>query len=213
MSVATERKQRSIAILKNEGVPYIEHLPYIEDEESAQLRLPEEVAWRAMALNLVSVKGEGLGQPRVLEIVEDYNLEPAFSPAEREFIFNPSPSERDRIQFSWRYEAYWTLLWALGYVPDLERPDHVCDVQKAVKIMVDRTSDEFVKDAKLRTPTEILDATDLYYRYHWACRDASLNGQAIPADLNSSVVVERHYALNWLVRYLNAEWDDVTTDT
>ncbi|WP_079688608.1 DUF4272 domain-containing protein [Ohtaekwangia koreensis] len=31
--------------------------------------------------------------------------------------------------------------------------------------------------------------------------------------LNSSVVFERHYSLNWLIRYMNQDWDKVTTDT
>ena len=209
-----QRKKRSEAILRQEGVPFIDHLPVVEDERTAEFRSLEGVAWRAMALNLVAVKGEGLDQKRVLEIVEQYSLRSAFTPKEKEFIFNDYPSEQDRIQFSWRYEAYWILLWALNYIEDLGRPDEVCDVPRAVSVMVDRDADEFIRDAKLRRLEEILDATDLIYRYHWACRDASLNGRTSPARLNPSVVLERHHALNWLVGYGdNADWDDVTTDT
>jgi hypothetical protein len=208
------RKLRSEAILEQEGVPFIDHLPVVEDERTAEFRTLEEVAWRAMALNIVSVKGEGLDQTRVLEIVEQYGLELVLTPKEKEFILNDVPSEHDRIQFSWRYEAYWVLLWALGYVEALGRPDEVCDVPRAVSVMVGRDAEEFIRDAKLRRADVILDAVDLIYRYHWACRDASLNGRIAPAELNPSVVVERHHALNWLVGYGdNAEWDDVTTDT
>jgi uncharacterized protein DUF4272 len=32
-------------------------------------------------------------------------------------------------------------------------------------------------------------------------------------NLDSGVVYERHYALNWLIGYMGREWDDVTTDT
>jgi|SRR5688572_22420261 len=209
-----QRKKRSEEILRQEGVPFIDHLPVVEDERTVEFRSLEEVAWRAMALNLVAVKGEGLDQKRVLQIVEQYSLRSAFTPKEKEFIFNDYPSEQDRIQFSWRYEAYWILLWALNYIEDLGRPDEVCDVPRAVSVMVDRDADEFIRDAKLRRLEEILDATDLIYRYHWACRDASLNGRTSPARLNPSVVLERHHALNWLVGYGdNADWDDVTTDT
>lgn len=211
---ALERKQKSETILQKEGVPFIAHLPIIEDEESAQIRSLEEVAWRAMALNIVAVKGEGLEQERVLEIIKQYNLEHAFSPKEREFIHNDKPSERELINFTWKYESYWVLLWALSYIEELSRPDQICDVPQAVRLMVDRTAEEFIRDAKLRSTSEILDATDLIYRYDWACADARINGRPAPAKLEASVVYERHYALNWLIGYAeNADWDDVSTDT
>jgi hypothetical protein len=130
-----ERKHRSEAILRKEGVPFLDHAPVIEDEETAQIRSLKEVVWRAMALNIVAVKGEGLEQERVLEIIRQYNLEQAFSPKEREFIFNDAPSEPDFINFTWRYESYWVLLWALGYVEELNRPDTVCDVPRAVTVI------------------------------------------------------------------------------
>ena len=212
--ISLERKRRSEAILQIEGVPFIAHLPVIEDEETTQIRPLEEVAWRAMALNVVAVRGEGLEQGRVLEIIEQYNLEPALTPKEREFILNDEPSEHDRVQFVWRYECYWVLLWALSYVEELGRPDQICDVPRAVRVMVDRTAEEFIRGGKLRGASEILDATDLIYRYGWACVDARLMGRPAPAGLDAGVVMERHHALNWLVGYAdNAEWDEVSTDT
>jgi len=27
------------------------------------------------------------------------------------------------------------------------------------------------------------------------------------------VTLERHYALNWLIGYMEQEWDDISTDT
>ncbi len=213
-NISLERKQRSEAILQKEGVPFIAHLPVVEDEETAQIRSLEEVAWRAMALCVVAVKGEGLEQERVLEIIEQYKLENAFTPKEREFIFNNEPSERDRIQFAWQYECYWILLWALSYVEELSRPDQICDVPRAVQTMIDQTAEEFIGNAKLRSASEFLDAADLIYRYDWACVDARVNGRIIPAWLECGVVVERHRTLNWLTGYANnAEWDKVSTDT
>jgi hypothetical protein len=211
---ALARKQRSEAILQAEGVPYIAHLPVIEDEQTAQLHSLEAVAWRAMALCIVAVKGEGLEQKRLLEVIEQYQLEQKFTPKEREFIYNAEPTEHDRIQFTWRYECYWVLLWALNYVEELSRPDKICDVPQAVRMMVDKTAEEFIKDAKLRSKSEILDAADLIFRYNWACVDARLNGRPIPSGLESGVVLERHYALNWLIDYAEDDgWDNISTDT
>jgi hypothetical protein len=95
-------------------LPFIDHLPVIEDEETAHIRSLEEIACRAMALNIVAVKGGCLEQVRVLEIIERYNLvEQAFTPKEREFVFNESPSEQDLITFTWRYDTKLTLFISL----------------------------------------------------------------------------------------------------
>ncbi|MGH9875716.1 MAG: DUF4272 domain-containing protein [Pyrinomonadaceae bacterium] len=211
---ALERKRKSEAILLEEGVPFASHLPVVENEETAQIRDHKEVAWRAMALNIVACKGEGLEQSRVLALIDQYKLTDVLTPNELHFILSDAPSEHERKQFVWRYEAYWVLLWALHYVEELGRPDQICDVPRAVGIMVERTAAEFIRDARLRTAGEILDVVDLIYRYDWACVDARLNGKAVPGGLDSDVVVERHQALNWLVGYGdNADWDHVSTDT
>lgn len=209
-----DRKQRSEAMLREESVPFIPHLPCIEDEETTQIRSLEEVAWRAMALNIVAVKGEGLEQEQILGVIDRYQLMQAFTPKERDFILDENPSEHDRIQFLWRYECYWVLLWALSYVDELVRPDQICDVPQAVRLMVDRSAEQFIADAKLRSVSEILDAADLIYRYDWACVDARVNGQPSPAGLDAGVVRERHYALNWTIGYPDRpDWDNISTDT
>ena len=48
MKSAEERKQQSIALLKEQGVPYIEHLPVIETADDVRLRSAEEIARRAI---------------------------------------------------------------------------------------------------------------------------------------------------------------------
>ena len=72
---------------------------------------------------------------------------------------------------------------------------------------------ELLDKAKLRSKNEILDEADLIYRYHWSCVDAIMKGQYPPSDLSKGIVYERHYALNWLINYMDEEWDDITCDT
>jgi hypothetical protein len=140
-------------------------------------------------------------------------LADSLTPNEKAFISNPEPSQFDKTQFIWRYEAAWVLLWSLGYVQELSPPTSICDVPAAVKVLHQRNREQFIQDAKLRSLTEILNESDLIYRYHWAVVDARVNGLKIPETIDSSVVLERHYALNWLVGYMDQEWDDVSTDT
>jgi hypothetical protein len=210
---AQARKDRSIAILKAEKVPFIEHLPLIETEAESTRRTSEQVATRAMALCVVAVKGEGLEQEIIDQLIEEYKLAPAFTPKEMEFIKNPNPTQHDRIQFAWRYECYWVMLWALAFIDKLERPDKICDVGLAVSFLRENGRDGFLTKAKLRSQAEILDAADLIYRYHWAVVDARVHDRDAPAGLDSGIVMERHHALNWLMGYMDQEWDDVSTDT
>ena len=57
-----QRKSRSEATLRTEGVPINKSLPVIESEKDAKRRTKEEVAYRTLALLVVAVKGEGLEQ-------------------------------------------------------------------------------------------------------------------------------------------------------
>lgn len=210
---AKERKQKSIERLKKEGVPLIEHLPVIEDSAEAKKRTTEEVAHRAIAVIIAAVKGEGLDQATVDSLVKKYGAGKFFSPEEAVFIKNASPNQPDRIKFSWRYECAWVLLWSLGYVETLAKPEGICDVPKLVGILKDRDTAQFIKDAKLRPFDQILDQADLIYRYHWATTEARVKSRPAPAKLEGGVVQERHYALNWLIGYMDQEWDDISTDT
>lgn len=208
-----ERKNRSIQRLKGEGVPTIDHLPVIEDSSQVRPRTKEEVCNRAIALCVVSVKGEGLDQETINSLVEGLEIQDHLTPNERSFIEDESPTEHDKIQFVWRYECYWVMLWALGYIDEPGKPESICDVPHAVTFLHGKSRAEFIDKAELRSIEEILDQADLIYRYHWAVVDARVNNGESPAGLDSGVVMERHHALNWLIRYMDQEWDNVSTDT
>jgi hypothetical protein len=207
------RKERSNALLRKENIPYNDWLPVIETVEDSKRRTTEEVALRAIALCIVAVKAEGLEQEAVDEWIEMYDIKSVFTPDEKTFIDNANPSGHVRTQFAWRYECLWVMLWALNYIDELKRPEDICDVAFAVKTIHEQGRDKFIQNSKLRAQKEILDAADLIYRYHWAVRDAHINGKEIPGELNGDVIMERHKALNWLIGYSDQEWDDITTDT
>ena len=210
---AAKRKARSEDVLRRSNVRINQHLPGIETVAEARNRSTAEVAYRAMALLVVAVKGEGLEQEIVDRLVRDYGLKAHLTPNEAAFVANANPSQQERIQFSWRYEAAWVLLWALGYVDALAPPTAICDVPRAVRLMKERTAKKFVAEAKMRPISQILDEADLIYRYNWAVVDARVNAAAQPPGVQPGVVQERHHALNWLIGYMEQEWDDVSTDT
>ena len=210
---AVDRKLRSERILRADGVPVFAQLPAIESAAEALKRSKEEVALRTLCLLLVAAKGEGLGQEITERVLDFHELRPHLTPKELAFVLDTSPSEHDLIQFVWRHEAAWTLLWALGFVAELGKPAQICDVEFAAKTRAERTTPQFIEDSKLRPIADILDQADLIYRYHWAVRSADMKGQQVPAGLDPGVTEERHYALNWLIGYDEQAWDQVTTDS
>jgi hypothetical protein len=205
------RKQWSQSVLEGQGVPYIDHLPCIEGEAETTLRTVREVADRLLALTIVAVKGEGLEQEHVLDIVTSRNVRPLFSPSELAFIDSTDPSEHDRIQFCWRYEAAWVMFWALNFTKGpMSVPTEICDVPLLVQTVKDI---ENLACHGMQSANNILNEADLIYRYHWAVRQARIDGKSPPANLNPGAVMERHHALNWLINYGDADWDDVGTET
>ena len=210
---AIDRKLRSERILRAEGISFFAQLPAIESAAEALKRSKEEVALRTLCLLFVAAKGEGLPEELVEQLLESYELEPHLTPKELAFVLDNSPSQHDRIQFTWRHEAAWTLLWALGFVAQLGKPAQICDVSLAASTMAERTTAQFIEDSELRPIADILDQADLIYRYHWAVRNARMKGQEAPGALDPGVTEERHYALNWLIGHNEQTWDHVTTDT
>ena len=91
---ALERRARSLVILARESVPYMAQLPAIETSTEVALRPKEEIAYRALSLLTVALKGEGLTQPTVEGIVREHGLRPHLTAKELAFVTNPSPSER-----------------------------------------------------------------------------------------------------------------------
>ncbi len=214
---ALARKARSSRRLHEAGIPVPDSLPPVIGEAELDLRPAKEVALRAMALFATALHAEGLALGGGLSITELNDRLPlafaALSPAETAFLAAPAPDEKQLPVFSWRYELLLALQWALGLTPGLPYPTDICDVPAIAKRMLCANPEQFVAGAALRRPGEILDALDLHYRLHWAVRQSRQDNRPAPAGLEGSVVYERHYALNWLVRFEDAEWDKVDTPT
>jgi hypothetical protein len=210
------RKKKSIDAIKAMGIPVLEHLPVVEDEANIKPRTTQEIVKRCLATEFCALKGEADDQKKVdqmlAKLVDAYGTMNAFSPQEKQFLAKPAPSGTERATFTWRYECVHVFLWALGYLPGLMPPNRTVNVSDESAIIVQRGPNGFAAGAHARPLSEILDMADLYYRLHWAATDLRIHGKKSD-KVNSEITEERLRALNWLVRYMNQDWDDVTTDT
>lgn len=226
-----KRAIRSFAELRKRSVPVYSGPLFVDDDDAVKIQPAEDVARRAMVLWAVELRGEGVPQAETLELIEQLNLWKSVSPSEKAFLENKNPDPDECRRFVWRLESIWVLMWALGHIEQLDWPSGMCDVPKLVDLVSPHEDDtSFISSARLRSASEILDAQDLIMRIHWAIREAYLrHGGMIPEDLDWSrdsefvpvtmsaavgVVEQRHYALNWLVNFLDPEnWDNVDTPT
>lgn len=208
------RKSRTEDYLRSVGVPINANLPRVEDESETRLRSANDVAERCVVLYAVSAIGFGAASFRAVEWLKKESLWGAASPAEQAFLSKTTPPQNEIANASWRVEALWTLLWSLGKVESLEFPTETCDIDLVQELMPppDTSCEEFLRTSQILSLSEILDEVDMIYRIHWAVVESRLNGEEPPSSVNSSVVYERHYALNWLTYYAD-DWDDITTDT
>lgn len=214
MKTPQQRKEQSILKLKNYSIPYIDWLPVIESAEDVQARSAEQIAKRAIACLWVIQVACDLNNDQyddetkifIFDVLKKMQVFDALTEKEQA-ILNRDASAQDVINMVWKYEAYWVLLWALGIVDDLSYPVDIVDCDFAIQAVSScDTFAAFMEKVQLRDIEEILDQADLIYRYDWACVNARLKQQDAPENLNSSVVVERHGALNWLIQ-TDSDWD------
>ena len=217
-----ERRLRSIALLEDKHIPYMEYLRSEALESEVHLRSRKEMVQRAAALFAVAVYSEvmlseGSGREEALFYFNkmEHGVESYLTPDEAAYIDNPDPEEQECIQFGWRYECAGVLLWAAGVVDDLPYPSKIIDVPVLAAIFWQHKGiGELLSKGFPRSQSEILDAADITLRYDWACVEAQIHEKDAPALLNGGVVMERHYAFNWIIGANGgADWDDIQPNT
>jgi len=183
----------------------------VEDE----LRDSNSCAKRCVILYGVVAAGHGEDGLKIISWLKEQKLWSFVSAQEREFLESTAPSERQIVNATWRIEALHLLLWSLNKIQSVSCLSEMCNVEEIQSIFTFylKETGEFIDSAELRNEDEIDNNNELIYQAHWKVRDAQNNGKSIPDKLNSSVIKERHYAINWLTGYCGQEWDDITTDT
>jgi hypothetical protein len=149
------------------------------------------------------------------QFLEENNLWDHLSPEEISFMSAHLPEMKTALNLTWRVEALFLLMWAVQLFDSLPLPLEQTNTEEITSRLpsLGQSPWPFIHELELRPKSEILDASDLIYRLHWAIVQANLDGKPPPANLDPDVIYEWHYAVNWLTNYGNSDWDDVSTDT
>ena len=202
-----------------------------EDEYVEQILSADEVARRCIVLYAVLAAGHNEPRDELVAWLRREDLWNVVTATESEFLLSKSPAQQQRTASTWRAEALFPLLWALGLIAELPSPQQICDVQlvRGVLPPLFGSVGGFISFARPRSDTEIQDANQEIYQIHWRVRDFQLRNEPMPPgklprmqfagsdppaeSYNAAVVQERNHGLNWLIGYRGQDWDDITTDT
>jgi hypothetical protein len=185
---------------------------FTNEDGVAIIRSPEQAARRAMILWLLGCYADGSDRDEIRDSVTNCGLTPHLSPNEAGYLTSPPRDPRADVDFKWRLEASWVLLWALRKLWWLNSPDRLCDCKRMVAILAPLESEAGLsRRFSLRSKYTLLDKLDITLRQHWAARDDCIRGVHRISRVFGRVVYQRHYALLWLTS--NTPWDEIQTDT
>ena len=207
---ADERKKKTEALLKEKGIPFIDWLPLTESEDEVEPRSLREIGERILCLFCLAGTANCEGDDSFVRYLREFDLWKSLSKEEKLYLSNPTYETQAHINATWRLEALYLLVWAVEIVPELPFPTGQASVDEFIDQLPSSDVDptEFINGLRLRPISEIMDASDLIYRLHWAVRHY---GSSL--DIDGGVVQERHHAINWLTNYDREKWDWVATDT
>ncbi|MBC3917034.1 DUF4272 domain-containing protein [Undibacterium sp. CY18W] len=211
-----QRKEASELELHKRGIRINVQLHVIESDEEVELRQPEELMQRMLALWAVTAVATGEDTARYRTYLETHGLMHCLSTQEQAFLLAGEPSAELRAQFVQRQEALYFLAWAAGLTDKLAVPTQAVNLKQVLKFFPHamEAPERLQAALKPRRKGQVLDWSDLLYRLHWAVRHAHITGRDAPGNLNAYAVREWHQAANWLCQYEEEhDWDRVSTET
>ena len=215
-----QRKEASELELHKRGIRINVQLHVIESDEEVELRTPEELMQRMLAMWAVTGIATGGDPARYRLYLETHGLMTCLSVQERAFVYAQESSEKQAeelsTQFSQRQESLYFLAWAAGLTDKLAVPTQAANLKQVLKLFPQamEAPERLQAALKPRRKGQLLDWSDLLYRLHWAVRHAHITGRDAPGNLNADAVREWHQAANWLCQYEDEnDWDKVSTET
>lgn len=187
----------------------------LEDDQLDKIRNPQEVAKRALVLIGIFQAATGRDKESIIKILKNNSLWSEVSELERKFLETSDvESQFISMQYSWRSESVYILLWALDYFGFDEIPKNEKNLDKIGDLL---KQDDFhksidIENAHFRSFNEIYKILDEVYKLNWEIRDSYINKEEPQNNYHPSIIYEWHYSLSWLTKP-NEEWDSITTDT
>ena len=208
-----ERKLNSYRKLGTHSLRSNPSLPLWINKKEMNLKNVEEVWERIWALwSLLLAAGNQEKSDVILNYLKEHHISHVLSPKELEFLL--SPSDETASMLSWRWECLVVLYWSIGVIDELTFPPmefNLNSLPEAAPYYLDSNPFQFLPQYReLRSPQEILEQADLYYRSNWIARDSMIRPRPL-TNFNPSVAYERFYAFNWLIGLDDSPWDEVQT--
>ncbi len=204
-SEIAQRRGRTVNRLKAQGLRLPAAIPSAPKMNDCRRRAAGDVADRILVLVVVAMRASGAGADEVGEMVRKLGLLPKLTARERAFIEAVDVDPEQATDLQWRWESVETMLWSLGLVEDLGRPDHECDVGVLSRLLEKLGRAGIAAGDQPRLDVELLDLLDELLCQEAAVAAAQQLGKRPPARLVPGVVEERLEAIEWLLSL--AEWE------
>ena len=192
------------------GYPFNPTLPVLDP--AVVTRSSNQVLDRILTLNACAAYAYGFPGQEALSWLDQENLSSCLTKPEADFL--AGKGNANRITFKWRPEAIWALMWAAGYVDDLDFGQSCSDelVKMLPDLKIQASSETFRQNCNLRSAEAVVPMVDLAYCLHWAVREERLRGLGNkPGRVQSQVIVERRLSLEWLI--CEESWEEISLDT
>lgn len=205
-----KRIEKNINVLKEKNIPFIEHMKAIPFNSCTDLRSKGEIVNRMLSdyaiatCALYSLEGKANIIPSVInQMNEKLNIKSALSPEDNKFLnaMSEQKVQKQGLQdATWAFEECAMLMWTLSLI-DKPNSDKECNVEQLDNLFFNINSyNELLSKCILKSKEEILEQTDLLFRYHWACRETRMQGKQLP-QLNEMIVQEQRRALEWVLNW------------
>ncbi len=204
-SESAQRRARTFNRLKSEGVTPPRNAPDALTTKDLERRKPADVADRVLCLVAVATKASGGSTEDVSALIEHFKLAKKLTAAERAYLDSVEADPQLAIEMTWRWESAAALLWTLGHLSDLGRPDHECEVALISRTIEKLGREGLAKQGKSPLTVEILDEFDAQLCYCAVATSAINAGKRPPTKLNAGVIDERRLALEWVLT--DCEWE------
>ena len=207
-----ERKSASEARIRALDIPINENLRLLAADDEVQLRSPEDVLQRMIALWAVVGTAMVPGNRHFHRYIVGNRYQPWLSTRESRFLLKENPGEAQRILYSWQLEPLYFIAWCAGLIEHVGIPQGPSSLKDIVGLFPkDMTPPDRLKDAiRIRPVAEIMDQVDLVYRLDWGVRHVQPTGDGTAPALNAGVLQEWHRAANWMIRHKGQDdWDHI----